>query len=177
MSILFLHGLEGSPEGRKSTFLRHRYQAETPELDTRAARELLAQWTPSRSPSQSDRDQIFELPIETALVHLNTNTQLVIGSSFGGAILGEMVHRRLWAGPCIFLAGAHAKLSAISSLRGPSVSIHGSRDTVVLPEPVRRLTNMSGKSHEFWLVDDDHRLHTILSDGTLARAIDHLAGL
>ena len=177
MSILFLHGLEGSPKGRKSTHLRQTYNAATPALDTSAARELLVHWDPSRPIGRRDRQQIFELPINTALNHLGSETKLIIGSSFGGAVLGEMVHRGLWLGPCVFLAGAHVKLNVVGALRGASISIHGSRDTVVLPRPVRELTESSGPSHEFWLVDDDHRLHTILNDGTLARAIEQLACL
>ena len=174
MAILFLHGLEGSPKGKKSVWLQRHYEAVVPQLDTTEAKAFLAQRISSPDTVLTDTSRIFEAPLASALAHINQDTTLIIGSSFGGAVLAEIVRRGGWTGPCLFLASAHAKLSRLRRFSGHSICIHGYQDKVVPPEPIENFVRRSGPPHEFWGVHDEHPLYTIRSNGMFASAIEQL---
>ena len=76
--VLFLHGLEGSPHGTKGTWLREHYDVVAPALDTSS----------------------IEAALEDALAALAAEPDVVVGSSFGGAVLLELLHVGAWRGPC-----------------------------------------------------------------------------
>ena len=118
--------------------------------------------------------EIFSSPMVTALDALSSDIDLVIGSSFGGALLGQVVEQGSWKGPCIFLASAHVKFGTLSNFVGSSICIHGLRDSVIPSEPVKAFVEACGKPHEFWSTDDDHRLDSIRDSGMLAKAIETL---
>ena len=176
MKIVFLHGLEGSPNGAKSRWLNKYYDAHVPVLDTSRAKHHLQTLgrDPSFQLSSEDLGDMMRLPTRAAVAALKLGADLLIGSSFGAAVLGCLVEQGIWSGPCIFLAGAHVKLSTVGCFRGTSLCIHGRLDTIIDPEPVRAFVDKCGPPHEFWMVEDDHRLRSILADGTLTRAIEKL---
>jgi pimeloyl-ACP methyl ester carboxylesterase len=94
---------------------------------------------------------------------------IVVGSSFGGAIAVDLLLRRQWQGPTVLLCPAHtlhaAKTRAaipppLASLP-PSVSahvvvVHGRHDDVVPIADSRAL--VAGSRARLLEVDDDHRL-------------------
>jgi len=178
--VLFLHGLEGSPQGNKAVWLRSRYGAEAIELDTSAARAAAAKarlgepgwrWRPE------DTAAAIERPLAQAREALRSQRRrLVIGSSFGGALLVSLLHARDWAGPSLLLAPAHARLGRRRPLPtgARALLIHGTRDATVPLRDSRTLAADSGPAVELWEVDGDHRLATLLIDDTLHRAIAHL---
>jgi Fic family protein/predicted esterase len=149
--VLFLHGLEGSPDGKKGRWLRKHHDTVAPTLDTSS----------------------IEAALEDALAALSTEPDVVVGSSFGGAVLLEMLHIGAWTGPCVFLAGAGPKLTGRRSLPpgGRTVLIHGLRDDVVPPKDSRDLSASRDDDVRLVEVDDDHRLGGILRSGVLRRAI------
>lgn len=175
--ILFLHGLEGSPQGHKGTWLREHYGAHAPALDTRAARDAVARfalegtrwrWRPE------DVELALRSPMLQALEALARQPRrLIIGSSFGGALLVELIHQGHWRGPTILLAAAAAKMHRRRALPLglPAVLIHGRQDQVVPIADSRNLAADSGAGVALWEVDGDHGLGSILTDGTLAKAI------
>mgnify|MGYP002632823077 CR=1 FL=1 len=149
--VLFLHGREGSPQGKKGTWLRKHYDVVAPVLDTSS----------------------IQAAMEEALAALRSEPDVVVGSSFGGAVLLELLHVGAWAGPCVFLAGAGPKLTGHRTLPpgGRAVLVHGLQDDVVPPEDSRALAASRAEDVRLVEVDDDHRLGGILRSGVLRRAI------
>ena len=179
--ILFLHGLESTvdealrPVGRKVQWLRAHYdRVIAPALDTREAQQIVAWCRKTQTPWKAHPDKVaaaFATPLVRAREALAEGPDLVIGSSFGGAVLHQLVHAGDWPGPCVFLAAAGAKLTFEPALPqgAPALYIHGRRDDVVDPDDSRRFAEACGAP--LWEVDDDHRLATILDNGLLAAAV------
>lgn len=154
--VVFLHGLESSPNGSKARYLSSRYKAFTPALSTghfptalAQARETIAQYQPS----------------------------VVIGSSYGGALLLALVTEGSWKGPCVFIAQAGVKFGVADVLpQGTrAILLHGTEDDVVPIEGSRQLAASGGADVELReIIGGDHRLECTLTDGRLAAAIDQL---
>lgn len=179
-SIVFLHGLEsrtdehGIPNGGKASFLSANYGASLPALDTRAAiaaRDALPDPERWEYPYPG-YDEAFRVPMERARQAISAETRLVIGSSFGGAVLLRLLHEGGWSGPSIFMAGAGLKLTPHRTLPEGvrCLLIHGLYDDVVPLADASELAATSPAA-ELWEVDDGHRLASTLTDGTLDRAI------
>ena len=154
--ILFLHGLESSPSGLKARWLAEHYQAWTPALTTgdwslalAQARAGIQEWKPD----------------------------LLIGSSFGGALLLALLLEGSWQGPCIFIAQAGVRLGVGQALPSGTraILLHGTEDAVVPLEGSRLLAASGGEGVELWEIPGgDHRLEGCLMDGTLDRAIQRV---
>lgn len=181
--IVFLHGLEshtdpdGVPMGRKASWLRANYDTTTPALDTRRA---VASAHATLGAGRlwvypfDDYEAAFETPLARARAAIGPDTKLVIGSSFGGAVLLRLLHEApRWRGAAIFLAGAGPKLTPHRALPPDQrcLLIHGASDDVVPPGDSLALAGTSPLAAH-WPIEDDHRLGTILESGLLARAID-----
>ena len=173
MQVLFLHGLEGSPQGKKAQWPLANYDTRVPSLDTTQAQNFLS--SPRDQDFSLDKPaHIFEAPVKAALSALTAQTSIIIGSSFGGAVLGQLVEKGHWEGPCIFLASAHVKFDTLSSFVGRSICIHGTADTIVPSSPVAAFVAQCGPPHEFWGIEDNHSLSSIRESGVLANAITQL---
>ena len=103
---------------------------------------------------------------------------MLVGSSFGGAVVAELLARELWSGPTLLLAQAALRRSPSQRLPlGVRVwLVHGTRDEVIDPEDSRRLAE-TGSADRVRLieVDDDHSLHESICDGTLLDWVRQLA--
>jgi predicted esterase len=184
--ITFLHGLESTvdddlvPIGTKVKWLRERFpDLNTPALDTREAialRDHCVEKEAGWFDDQARLEAAFSTPMAQARAAITTETSLVIGSSFGGAVLLRLIHEGHWDGPSLFLAGAGVKLTEHDSLPADhrALFIHGRRDHVVLLDDSRQLARSCGAP--LWEVEDAHRLGSILDDGTLDAAIKLLLG-
>lgn len=181
--IVFLHGLEsqmdehGVPCGGKATFLKEHYNVVLPNLDTSQA--IVVAKRCAEDPNgygwvypYPDYLQSFETPLRNARAAIGPNTRLVIGSSFGAAVLLRLLHEGGWSGPSLFLAGAGPKLTPYTTLpRNLRVLlIHGIHDDVVPLADSRALATTSAAA-DLWELEDGHRLQSILRDDTLHRAI------
>lgn len=153
LRVHFIHGLEGSPQGAKPRFLAEHFEVTAPAMDTR------------------DLDGA----IATQVAALATiDPDVVVGSSFGGAIAVAMLDRGAWRGPTVLLAPAAARLDVPNRLPdGVAVTIvHGVHDEVVPLEHSRALAATGSPSLVRLVeVDDGHRLQTLLDTGSLA---DHV---
>ena len=153
LRVHFIHGLEGSPQGAKPRFLAEHFDTTAPAMDT------------------SD----LEGAIATQSAALATiRPDVLVGSSYGGAVAVAMLDRGVWRGPTVLLAPAAERLGVPNRLpAGVAVTIvHGVHDEVV-PLAHSRALAATGTPALVRLieVDDDHRLRTLLDPGALA---DHV---
>lgn len=155
--VLFIHGLESSPKGKKARVLAEHFATEAPRMDTRDFEGCVQ--------AQAAAIRRFE-------------PDVVVGSSFGGAIAVALLQRGLWRGPTLLLAQA----AALQGLRpelptGARVwLVHGAHDDVVPPAASRQLARTGSPSLVRLVeVDDDHRLTAAVADGRLVRWVRELA--
>lgn len=154
--VLFLHGLESGPKGTKAAWLRARYGAVTPQLDTTTFPAALA----------GARAALAEVVPD-----------LVVGSSFGGAVAVRLLNEGAWTGPTVLIAPAAGKLGSDTTLPAGArvVILHGDADDVVPIEDSRALVAGAGPGVELVeIAGGDHRLNRVLDDGTLARVMEAL---
>ena len=93
---------------------------------------------------------------------------VVMGSSFGGAVALELLRRGAWRGPTVLLCPAHELvaerawcapppgLDAFPEIASAVLVVHGRADEIVPIEHARRLVR--GSRAELLEVEDDHRL-------------------
>ena len=100
---------------------------------------------------------------------------LIVASSFGGAVLLRVILERGWTGPSIFLAQAGVKFTVIRTLPRESraIFIHGTFDDIVPIEGSRLLASTSNNA-EFVEVADGHRLHRECSKDAMKVAVEKL---
>lgn len=153
LRVLFIHGLEGSPHGRKAQLFDAHHEALTPAMDT------------------SD----FEACVRQQAAAIDAfRPDVIVGSSFGGAIAWALLDRRSWSGPTLLLAAAARKYEPSARLPAdvPVVLVHGLADEVIPIDDSRELAETGSPAftrlHE---VADDHGLTVTTVSG---RLLDHL---
>ena len=151
--ILFLHGLESSPGGRKATWLAQRYGACVPALTT-------SDWATARAQAEAAvRDY---------------EPDVIVGSSYGGALLLSLLADGVTRARAVLIAQAGVKfgLSARLPEGARAILLHGTADDVVPVEGSRALARDAGPGVQLWEIEGgDHPLNGCLEDGTLERAI------
>lgn len=144
--IVFLHGLESGPHGRKVVWLRPAgFEVVAPALDTSAVMRTLAvghALLPDAAHSEALR--------AAAAAVRDTSPDVLVGSSFGGGLFGREQS-----------SGGHCR----------AVVVHGRRYQVVAFEDSLALTANSPGEMQLWLVDDDHCLAASVEGGVLGRAV------
>lgn len=159
LRVQFVHGLESSPQGVKARLLAGHFTAQTPAMDTRDFEGSVA--AQARALDEFAPD-------------------VVVGSSYGGAIAVALLQRGSWRGPTLLLAQAALRRGLPPELpRDVDVwLVHGSRDEIIDPEDSRVLAR-SGSAGRVRLieVDDVHALHTTVEDGRLVGWVEALARL
>ena len=161
-TILMFHGKEGSPNGRKSSYLK-----KSP---------LYSAHIPSYPSNRGPVEEVFEECYEIAKGELaSMNPDLLIGSSFGGGILLKLVTEGFWTGPCIFLAqaGVHYNISDTLPQNVPCILIHGAKDNIIDVRDSEKLARSSDTATMVVLPNDGHRLESLLG-GLLDLSIDYL---
>ncbi len=145
----FIHGLESSPHSTKARVLAEHFEALTPGMDT------------------SD----FEGCVALQHAELERfHPDVLVGSSFGGAVAVALLQRGLWRGPTLLLAQAAVRRGQPCELP-PNVTIwlvHGTRDDLIPCEQSRRLAAAGSPERVRYLeVEDDHPLRTHTNNGAL----------
>ena len=178
--VVYLHGLESSPSGAKGTWLHDNLGGMGVDLDTSIARQVLAAARVAGSPmaSKEGMERAFAVPMRRARARLAEAPlpQLLIGSSFGGAVLLRLMGEGSWTGPALFLAGAGVSLTQVRELPQGSraLLIHCRRDDVVPFAGSVLLARSGGPGVRLLEVsegDEPHRLPNILTNGILATAV------
>ncbi len=157
LRVQFVHGLEGSPQGKKARLLAAHFESRTPAMDTSDFEGCVAR---------------------QAAVLAEFRPDVLVGSSFGGAIAVALLTRGLFSGPTLLLAQAALRyLDAPRLPEGvPVWLVHGLADDLIDPEDSRRLA-ATGSSDLVRLieVEDDHSLHVSTESGALVGWIEALA--
>jgi predicted esterase len=154
--VQFAHGLEGSPQGAKARLFAAGFDAVTPPMDT------------------ADFDACVALHAAT----LNEfEPDVLVGSSFGGAVVVELLRRALWRGPTLLLAQAALRRDPKARLPGgvPVWLVHG-RDDALIDVADSRALARTGDAELVRLieVDDDHSLHATVRSGRLLEIVREL---
>jgi pimeloyl-ACP methyl ester carboxylesterase len=153
LRVLFVHGLESSPGSAKSLYLSRFFDAETPAMDTSNFEGAVAH--------QARRLKEF-------------GPDVLVGSSFGGAVALALVGRGFFRGGVVLLAPAHRHFGVEERIppRTPVVIAHGVKDDVVSIEGSRALAQTGTPGYvELVEVDDGHRLATLLEGDQLASMV------
>jgi hypothetical protein len=149
LRVLFAHGLESSPQGSKARLFAEHFTALTPSMNTRDIESCIAVHT------QAIRD---------------FRPDVVVGSSFGGAVVVALLMRGAWRGPTLLLAQAayHYDRNARLPDGVPVTLVHALEDDVVAIDESRRLAS-TGKPACVELIErnDDHALTAMVSSGEL----------
>ena len=147
--VLFVHGLEGSPQGAKARLFAEHFEAQTPAMDT------------------SD----FEACVAVQRAAIEAfRPDVLVGSSFGGAVAVALLATGAWRGPTLLLAQAAVHYDPAASLP-QDVTVwlaHGTGDTLIPVEHSRQLAATGDPERVRVIeVDDDHPLHASVENGDL----------
>jgi len=156
LRVQLVHGLEGSPQGTKARLLAEHFEALTPAMDT------------------SDFEACVALQAEEAR---RFRPEVLVGSSFGGAVAVALLQRGTWRGPTLLLAQAAQRQGLAPELpEDVDVWLVHARDDEVVPCDDSRALARSGTPGRVRLVevDDDHPLHHLSASGGLVRLVREL---
>jgi hypothetical protein len=155
MRILFCHGLEGSPTGRKATALRD------------AGHDVVAPHLPKDD---------FEAAVLLAREALaGSRPDVVVGSSRGGAVAMRVAASS--PAPLVLLAPAWRRYGVEPAVRRDTRVLHGIKDDVVPLADSIELEGRNGLPQENLVpVNDDHRLDSPLALASLLDAVARAAG-
>ena len=156
LRVLFIHGKEGSPQGSKARALAAVFETETPAMDTSNFEVCVAQ--------QAEAIRRFQ-------------PDVVVASSFGGAVAVALLQREAWSGPTLLLAQAAQRLGVRGRLPlGARVwMVHARGDDVVPIADSRRLARTGTPGYVRLVeVDDDHALHDFVASGALVATVQAL---
>ena len=179
-TVLFLHGLEGSPNGKKSTHLKKEWAAFSPSLRTNDMINLRSACKGDWSTLDlDDIDEALESPYQDALDAVNyVKPDIIVGSSMGAALLFRLYSKGDYEGAGVFLAPAvpsligfdEQKEAAKTVSQFPNVWLLGEADTVVSNKDNVYLSRICRGSLMF-SPNDSHRLENALSAGLIDSAI------
>lgn len=159
LKVQFAHGLEGSPNGNKSRLLAQEFDALTPAMDT------------------SDFEACVQMHADSIHSFL---PDVLIGSSYGGAVVLALLQRGIWSGPTLLLAQAGLPVGLPVELPNDVRIwlVHGIHDDVIDIEDSRQLAAAGQASHVRLIeVDDDHPLQQSVASGALINWVKQLAAL
>jgi predicted esterase len=158
LRVQFAHGLESSPRGNKARLLAQRFVTETPAMNTRDFESCVAMHAGTLMRFRPD---------------------VLVGSSFGGAVAVALLERGLYRGPTLLLA--QAAVHYRPSVRLPAgvrvLLVHARQDEVVPFAGSEQLlaTGTSGLV-ELIARDDDHALSRLVASGELIELVQRAAG-
>ena len=179
LKILFLHGLEGNPNGAKAKYLQAQWGASCPRLRSEQLIQIKkdhpGDWS---SLDQEKIDEAFATPYKDAFDAVKyASPDVIVGSSMGAAILFKLVVEGHFSGISVFCApGINIFLSqdlinkANKDMLQNSVWLLGEADTVVSN---RHNINLAKRVNGSVIVSpsDDHRLNKALSTNILNAAV------
>ena len=165
--VMYLHGLEGSPYGTKASYLRQRYTLVAPEL-------------PAYGKDVKQFGKLIEslnkcVPVARKAIERD-NPDIIVASSFGGAVLMRLYAEQSWQKPAVFLAQGAVFLQVGNQLPADAraIFIHGREDSLIPLSHSQQICEQAGPNVELWVVDDDHYLYKAMQDGIIEKAVEQL---
>ena len=158
LRVQLAHGLEGSPQGAKARLLSQHFETRVPAMDT------------------SDFESCVVLHARELAAF---QPDVLVGSSFGGAVVVALLQRGAWRGPTLLLAQAAVARGLPAELpEGVDVLLVHAREDPIVPTQGSRLLAATGTPGRVRLleVDDDHALHASVASGALLDWVRQLAG-
>ena len=159
LRVQFVHGLEGSPQGSKARALAAEFETTTPAMDTRNFEACVA--------LHAETIRRFE-------------PDVLVGSSFGGAVALALLQREQWSGPTLLLAQAGQRQGLRAKIP-PGVRVwlvHARGDDIVPVADSRRLARSGTPGFvRLFEVDDDHALHAFVTSGRLVAMVRELSAV
>jgi hypothetical protein len=167
--VQFAHGLESSPQGNKARLFAAHFEACTPAMGTHDFEACIAVHADALARFRPD---------------------LLVGSSFGGAVAVELMQRGLWRGPSLLLA--QAALYYLPNARLPAGArvtlVHARQDEIVPFAHSEQLAASAGipadgsarngereRLVELIACDDDHALSALVTSGALVALVARAA--
>lgn len=147
--VQFAHGLESSPQGNKARLFAGAFTAETPAMNT--------------------RDFGSCVDVHAAVLE-RFRPDVLVGSSFGGAVVVELLARGLYRGPTLLLAQAALHYRPDARLpQGVRVwLVHARQDDIVPFADSEKLARTGTPGLvELLPRDDDHPLTKLCESGEL----------
>ncbi len=152
LRVQFIHGLQMGPS-LKAAYLDRFFEALSPEMDT------------------SD----FEGSVALQATHAaEFAPDVLVGSSFGGAVALALLQRGLFRGPTALLAPAHGFYGVPARIPDEQrvLIVHGVRDDVVPIDGSRELSRTGTPGLvELVEVEDEHRLRSLLEGDAFAALV------
>jgi hypothetical protein len=159
LHVQFIHGLESSPQSTKAITLGAHFESLTPAMQT---------------------DDFEGCVVQQQRTLEEFRPDVIVASSFGGAVAVALLQREMWRGPTLLLAQAALRLEQPCELPLGVVIwlVHGNRDEIIDPEDSRRLASCGSPNLVRLIeVDDDHRLKTSVLDGSLVNWVRGIAAV
>ncbi len=157
IKVQFIHGLESSPQGRKAQLFQRHFETCTKAMNTR---------------------DFWGCVERQAKAIEEFRPQILVGSSFGGAVAVALLRRNQWRGPTVLLAQAALRYDPEARLPEgvPVILVHGLKDDVIDIEDSRKLAR-TGTPQMVQLieVDDGHELRASVDNGRLVEIIQQAA--
>ncbi len=155
--VLFIHGRGSSSKTKKVVHLTKFFNVRCLDMETKDINHDL----------QLQEKELFDF-----------KPDVLIGSSYGGAIAVMLLQQKKWTGPTILLAQAFTKYKPNDIWlpeNVPITLIHGVKDDICEIEGSRELAK-SGTPNLVKLieVDDEHRLEGTIDTGVLVNAVNEL---
>jgi pimeloyl-ACP methyl ester carboxylesterase len=157
--VQFIHGLESSPQGRKAQLFERYFEACTKAMNT--------------------GDFWGCVEVQAKAID-EFHPDVLVGSSFGGAVAVALLRRNQWRGPTVLLAQAALRYDPDARLPNgiPVILVHGLKDDVIDIEDSRKLARTgSPQLVRLIEVDDGHELKALVDSGRLVEIIRQAATL
>jgi hypothetical protein len=158
LRVHFIHGLESSPRGDKARFFAEHFDAVTPSMDTSHFPGAVA----------TQRAALH------AAAEAGRSPDVLVGSSFGGAIAVTLLAEGVWRGPTLLLAPAAHRVGVPNLVPdGVVVTIVHGVDDDIIPLADSRALAATGAPGLVELIEvaDGHRLGSLVTTGRLAALV------
>ena len=157
LRVQFAHGLESSPQGAKARLFAREFIAQTPAMNTQDFESCVA--------------------VHASLI-AEFRPDVLVGSSFGGAVAVALLQRGSWRGPTLLLAQAavHYRPDVCLPDGARVLLVHGRQDAVIPIEHSRQLARSGTPGLvELLEYDDDHSLTRLVASAQLVELVKRAA--